>query len=442
MKRNVMLSCVLFVACLFCLDMADTALAAEEYPQEFLAPRHVKYEHAPWTYEFDLDAKFSENGVVSPTISNFQRKYDQAWASLSATAKITDIRKGPKTVIVDIAVEVSGYAKAFSAPLATAKDPSTWTWGKTSFAKHNYEEFIMFPLEKYPQLRQIENFTVGEPATASLGQAPMPDMHIDDADLEKSRTCITYIEGEIIIRKPNGRFVLAQVDMDLEIGDRIEAKANSRATIVLAGTAIIRIQPETEFAIPENKANTKEKVSFIEMMKGVLWARARKDRDSLKVAVPNAVCGVRGTEFEVSYLNNVACVKVIEGKVWLKEKSKPGEIIINAGENVCLPKEAAAQAQAAQITGIWSSNFGEITFTQSGNMVSATYTHDKGKIEGKLEGNILRGTWSEAPTYKPPKDAGDIEFVFSPDFKSFQGKWRSGSERQTWNGSWSGKRIK
>lgn len=84
-------------------------------------------------------------------------------------------------------------------------------------------------------------------------------------------------------------------------------------------------------------------------------------------------------------------------------------------------------------TGVWETNWGDMTLTQTGDKVSGTYTFDQGKITGTVSGSTLTGTWSEAPSYAPPHDAGEVEFIMSEDGKSFTGKWRYGSE-----GDWGG----
>lgn len=88
------------------------------------------------------------------------------------------------------------------------------------------------------------------------------------------------------------------------------------------------------------------------------------------------------------------------------------------------------------VSGKWDTNWGELVLTQSGNKVTGTYVHDKGKIKGGLIGNVLKGTWSEAPTYAPNKDAGNFEFTFTEN--SFKGKWGYGNEKLT--GTWTGTR--
>lgn len=88
-------------------------------------------------------------------------------------------------------------------------------------------------------------------------------------------------------------------------------------------------------------------------------------------------------------------------------------------------------------SGKWSTDFGSMTLKQMGGAVSGTYTHDKGKITGQVTGNVLKGRWSEAPTYSGPSDAGGFEFKLTQGGKSFGGRWnyqgRSGSSG--WSGS-------
>lgn len=82
---------------------------------------------------------------------------------------------------------------------------------------------------------------------------------------------------------------------------------------------------------------------------------------------------------------------------------------------------------------------GSMDLQMSGNSVTGTYPHDQDRIQGTISGNKLIGTWSEAPSYSPPNDAGDLEFVMSDDRKSFSGNWRYGSNGG-WSGSWLGTR--
>lgn len=86
--------------------------------------------------------------------------------------------------------------------------------------------------------------------------------------------------------------------------------------------------------------------------------------------------------------------------------------------------------------GAWDTDYGTLTLAQEGENVTGEYSHDGGTIEGTVIGNVLKGTWSEAPTHQPPDDAGEIEFQLDPQGISFTGKWRYGSSGDwtTWNG--------
>jgi hypothetical protein len=97
---------------------------------------------------------------------------------------------------------------------------------------------------------------------------------------------------------------------------------------------------------------------------------------------------------------------------------------------------------SVSFVGVWKTDFGNVTATQEGNKISVTYTHDNGKIEGTMEGNVVKGRWSEAPSYKPPRDAGEFEFVIAGDGNAFQGRWCYGFEGKQWRTDWNGTRVK
>ncbi len=45
--------------------------------------------------------------------------------------------------------------------------------------------------------------------------------------------------------------------------------------------------------------------------------------------------------------------------------------------------------------GVWDTTWGEMRLTQSGTSVSGTYEYANGKIRGKVEGRVLKGTWAQ-----------------------------------------------
>ena len=106
---------------------------------------------------------------------------------------------------------------------------------------------------------------------------------------------------------------------------------------------------------------------------------------------------------------------------------------------ICMPRQISGVIGSCDWTGTWSTNWGDMILEQDGISVAGNYTWDNGRIQGTVSGDKLIGTWSEAPSYSPSHDAGDIEFTLADDCKSFTGYWRYGREG-SWSGGWTGTR--
>ncbi len=88
----------------------------------------------------------------------------------------------------------------------------------------------------------------------------------------------------------------------------------------------------------------------------------------------------------------------------------------------------SAPTPAANLDGsTWNTDYGIMQFTQSGNSVTGTYASDNGELTGTLEGQDLKGWWSEAGNEKEcgPGNAwsGPLVFHFAGDWMSFKGDW-------------------
>jgi hypothetical protein len=87
------------------------------------------------------------------------------------------------------------------------------------------------------------------------------------------------------------------------------------------------------------------------------------------------------------------------------------------------------------VSGKWQGQFGELTFTQQGSSVSATYSG--GKLSGTLSGSTLRFQWDQTNGNK-----GSGQFVFAPDGNSFTGGFNyTGDPDTVVRGSWGGSRL-
>ncbi len=89
------------------------------------------------------------------------------------------------------------------------------------------------------------------------------------------------------------------------------------------------------------------------------------------------------------------------------------------------------------IGGRYTTEFGDMVLNQDGQRVWGTYTHQQGQIEGTFDGKMVHGVWKQAPTYRAPNDAGDIQMRFLNG--RFSAVWRYGHSPQAkWEGTWAG----
>jgi hypothetical protein len=183
----------------------------------------------------------------------------------------------------------------------------------------------------------------------------------------------------------------------------------------------------------------------------------------MEMQMSQAVAGIKGTVFACEDSGKESITKVFEGEVSVTARATGEVRLLKTGHMVRVtPKGFAAtetfdiarekkewakydptlgkgpypspadeeQPTSPGFAGAWDSNFGRVELRVSGNRVAGAYSHDSGRIAGVLsdDGRTLSGTWSEAPSYQPPKDAGRMELTLSPDGKGFTGKWGYGDD--------------
>lgn len=98
-----------------------------------------------------------------------------------------------------------------------------------------------------------------------------------------------------------------------------------------------------------------------------------------------------------------------------------------------IPQQRITISSQGTAEGVYSSDFNELTIIQNGDMVTGTYKHRNGRIEGRLNGRALIGTWVQ------DNGKGRFIFEFNSDFSGFTGKW--GYNDADPSSQWNGKRI-
>lgn len=128
-------------------------------------------------------------------------------------------------------------------------------------------------------------------------------------------TIASFVDGDVARSFDGEVFDSLEINEILPPGTVVRTGDDGKATIKLAASWIVRIGNNSSMLIPRER-NTEEKASFLKMLCGVLWAKAKKDISDGEIATPTAICGVRGTEFSLEMLDEENTeVNVAEGAV-------------------------------------------------------------------------------------------------------------------------------
>jgi len=94
-------------------------------------------------------------------------------------------------------------------------------------------------------------------------------------------------------------------------------------------------------------------------------------------------------------------------------------------------------------SGMWDTDLGILVMTVQNNHVSGNYEKKNGKIDGTLsqDGKTVEGTWSQAPSYKAPKDSGKFVFSISDDYTKFKCEQWEGDKNGEPDDTWKGKKL-
>ncbi len=162
---------------------------------------------------------------------------------------------------------------------------------------------------------------------------------------------LTQLEGSVEYRSEGSEdWTVAQVEQQLNRKDHLRTGSDSMAVVEFNTGHEIEISAESSFEIREsNKAQTD-----LELFKGKLRSRVKelsKD-ESYEVQAPQAVTGVRGTDFSVEVVDNTTRVEVFEGKVLARELITGQSVEVSAGQYTSIesnqPPAAPRQLEPAE----------------------------------------------------------------------------------------------
>ncbi|MEY2441817.1 MAG: hypothetical protein QOJ46_1243 [bacterium] len=103
-----------------------------------------------------------------------------------------------------------------------------------------------------------------------------------------------------------------------------------------------------------------------------------------------------------------------------------------------------AKIKPRDLEGVWTSDaFGPTVFRQVGGEIRGVLRLARGTVVARISrGGVLRGTWCESPTRRPPDDRGEVQWRMtrSGGSQTLLGRWRYGATG-AFRGGWDLKKV-
>lgn len=131
------------------------------------------------------------------------------------------------------------------------------------------------------------------------------------------------VEGTVTIKSQVGHHNrLAKVGSTVSQGQRVVTDKTSSAVLQFFDGSQLTIRPGTDFWLSKlQKPSARDKILQFKLLAGYLFAKVTKlasANSSFEISAGGVVCGVRGTEFSMSYdpSDNKLTLTVVEGTVY------------------------------------------------------------------------------------------------------------------------------
>ena len=166
---------------------------------------------------------------------------------------------------------------------------------------------------------------------------------------------VTALEGSAIVTR-GARTIPAANAMEVLVGDSLSTGARSRLTITMIDGSQLMLSDSSSFVIDRANSARPKLDSALRLLKGHLRAVVSFTTGSMapnfEVHTPNAVVGVRGTDFETAFIDGKPCpgfpqcfrytdVGVYKGVVEVRNptSAKPTVVRVAAGYEITVPCE-------------------------------------------------------------------------------------------------------
>lgn len=135
---------------------------------------------------------------------------------------------------------------------------------------------------------------------------------------------LNFYTNDVVIKRADSTLI-PYLGMEIMDNDTIAVKDSSKAEILYSDSSTLFIDQNSTITIA---TSSKKRSVFLSL--GRIWAKVKGllKGESFEINNPISVSGIRGTEFVVSYKDDESEVKVLEGKVNIRELVTGKEVIL------------------------------------------------------------------------------------------------------------------
>ena len=171
----------------------------------------------------------------------------------------------------------------------------------------------------------------------------------------------THVEGKVdVLREGALPGKPVSVNGEVFLKDIVRTKSSAKAEILFRNNTVLRIAQRSRIDISEYFQNEANGQGIVKLQRGLVRANVDKsmsqrisvspDANRFEIHTPNAVAGVRGTDFFVLYERNTTTVLLREGEVCVHNPKEPLKtvcmppnyvITISGGNPPDVPRKAA-----------------------------------------------------------------------------------------------------
>jgi len=149
---------------------------------------------------------------------------------------------------------------------------------------------------------------------------------------------LTQVSGTVTLKSKSGKSRKAQTGAKAYEGEKVKVAKGGKATLTFFDGSALELQSNTQIVIAKlKKSSEKEKNLKFKLTFGALVAKVKKlltPTSSFEVEAGGAICGVRGTQYNMSYdpATNKTTITVTEGSVYFNIGGNT--YIVHAGESI------------------------------------------------------------------------------------------------------------